>query len=287
MSLQAATVLTEVKAFLHQAGTLGLSIQQTAERSEKADSSIVTEADLAISALFQKAFQHYLSQPGHVLIDEETEKAGGPAEVLAADYQWVIDPIDGTASYAGNSLFWGIIVSVFRKGEPWLAGVYMPAMGLLYWADETTAYETSHAFSGNESTRQLAPVDMPFTNSSQIAIHFDHAQDVFQTKPCILVDYWGPIVGAFTVAGRLRGYVFRDSVWDFGAAFVFAARVGYKVRRLADGKVMTKLDAELLSPGWKTMNDMIIAPDNIYEGLKPHLKAGLSIKSSNSLQLAV
>lgn len=275
MQPNATNILTELKSFLNDAGALGLSIQQTAERSEKEDSTIVTEADLAISNLFQQRFNHYLSQPGHMLVDEEVAKSPRD-EVLAADYQWVIDPIDGTASYAGNSLFWGIIVSVFRKGQPWLGAVYLPAMGLLYWADETDVYETTTPFTAQENTRTLQAIAMPFSRSSQIAVHAEFLPSLFAQVPFIPVDYWSPLNGAFVAAGRLRGTIAWDALWDFGANFVFATRLGYTFRRLSDGKVFTHLNADLLTPEWKVASYMFLGPDEVYQQLKPHLSPRLT-----------
>lgn len=274
--MNATTVLSEIKSFLQQAGTLGLSIQQSAERSEKADKSIVTEADLAISALFQKQFGHYLNQPGHALIDEEVAKKP-LEEVLAADYQWVIDPIDGTATYACGGLFWGIIISVFRKGEPWLAAVYVPPLRRLYWADETTAYETTDAFTAQEATVPLNPVIAPLTHSAQVHMHAEFVPQVFANTPFIVVDYWSPLHSAMVCAGRLTFSIFKDALWDFGAGMVFATRTGLGFRRVADGKMFTKLDAELLTPNFKCANHMCIGPNDVYEALKPSFNPKLSL----------
>ena len=272
--MQATTILAAFKSFLHEAGTLGLQIQQTAERSEKADKSIVTEADLAISALFQKQFAHYLAQPGHVLIDEETRKL--PLDdVLAADYQWIIDPIDGTATYACGGLFWGIIVSVYRKGEPWLAATYIPALRRLYWADETTAYETTDAFTAQETTIPLNPTIAPLGHSSQVHIHAEFIPQVFTTTPFIMVDYWSPLHSGMVCAGRLTCSIFKDALWDFAAGFTFALRTGLGFRRLSDGKAFTRLTTELLTPSFKCANFMYIGPTHVHQALQPHFQPTL------------
>ncbi len=269
--MNAATILTEFKSFLQEAGALGLAIQQSAKRSEKADNSIVTEADLAISELFQQKFSHYLSQAGHVLIDEEAAKQP-LEEVLAASYQWVIDPIDGTATYACGGLFWGIIVSVFRNGEPWLAATYIPPLRRLYWADETTAYETTDAFTAQEETTALKPqTEIPFTRSSQIHMHYEFVPQLFAQTPFIVVDYWSPLHGGMVAAGRLSGSIAKDALWDFCSNMVFATRVGYGMRRMADGKLFTRLDAELLTPEFKCAHHMFYGPHHVYQALKPHM----------------
>lgn len=280
MSLEAITILNGLKAFLKEAGELGIAIQKTAAQSEKEDYSIVTEADIAISNLFQKCFAEYLSQPGHMLIDEEVKK-NPRDEVLAADYQWIIDPIDGTATYAGGGFFWGIIVSVYRKGEPWVAATYIPAMRLLYWADESNAHETRDAFTEHDKTTLLKAASRPLTRSSQVHMHYEFVKETFAETPFILVDYWSPLHGGMAAAGRIACSVFKDSVWDFSAGMVFATRVGYKMRRIADGKTFTRLNSELITPEWKLANLMFIGPDETYAALKPHFHPDLTVATQH------
>jgi len=49
---------------------------------------------------------------------------------------WLIDPIDGTASFAQG--FSGFVCQAawIRSGQPWLASVYAPALGRLYMAEQ-------------------------------------------------------------------------------------------------------------------------------------------------------
>ncbi len=280
MSLDATALLKELKAFLHDAGALGLSIQHTALQSEKADASIVTEADIAISELFRKRFHHYLSQPGHVLVDEEVKKAPRD-EAVNADYLWIIDPIDGTATYATNGLFWGIIVSVYRKGEPWIAATYIPALRILYWADETQAYETRDAFTPQEASTVLKYTPRTFSRSTQIHIHSAFVNEAFNGFPCIFIDYWSPLHSGMAAAGRVGGSVFKDAVWDFSAGMTLALRAGYKLRRLADGKIFTKLESDMITSDWQMANLMFIGSDEMYESLKSHFNPALTVQAKN------
>ena len=70
--------------------------------------------------------------PDHsVLAEEET---GEPATSAAAEYQWIIDPIDGTVNFFHGNPQWCCSVAV-RRGDETLAGaVAAPETGCLYEA---------------------------------------------------------------------------------------------------------------------------------------------------------
>ena len=50
------------------------------------------------------------------------------------DRTWVIDPIDGTAHYMRESLFWGIQLAFVDKGEVRFSIIYLPKLDELYYA---------------------------------------------------------------------------------------------------------------------------------------------------------
>lgn len=83
--------------------------------SAKKDDSPVTKADkeaeAAIRAVITTAF------PSHTILGEES---GGVAadELAAADWAWVIDPIDGTKAFMTGKPTFGILIAVLRRGIP-------------------------------------------------------------------------------------------------------------------------------------------------------------------------
>lgn len=47
---------------------------------------------------------------------------------------WVVDPIDGTAHYMKNSIFWGIQLAFIENGETQFAMIYIPKLDEFYYA---------------------------------------------------------------------------------------------------------------------------------------------------------
>jgi len=67
--------------------------------------------------------------PGFSFLAEESGK-----EETTSDYQWVIDPIDGTANFLHGFSYFSCCVCLKEKNKPILSVVYFPALNELYYA---------------------------------------------------------------------------------------------------------------------------------------------------------
>ncbi len=109
----------------------------------KADSSPVTQADKqaeqAIRARIARAF------PDDKIFGEEF---GGTLDL--AGRQWVIDPIDGTKSFAtGNPLF-GHLLGLLEDGVPKIGVAMLPALGRVYFGDGQQSFVIDTIAPNNE-----------------------------------------------------------------------------------------------------------------------------------------
>jgi histidinol-phosphatase len=94
----------------------------------KPDLTPVTEADRAV----EEALRRRLSQmrPDDAVIGEElTDTAGS-----GGSRRWIIDPIDGTASYLRGMPIWATLIALEANGEVRLGVTSMPALGRRWWA---------------------------------------------------------------------------------------------------------------------------------------------------------
>lgn len=88
----------------------------------KADASPVTVADRETEARLREAIAARF--PAHGVVGEEHGTDRG-----AAEYVWVLDPIDGTKAFiTGNPLF-GTLIALTRAGRPILGLIDMPILG--------------------------------------------------------------------------------------------------------------------------------------------------------------
>ncbi|QDE34630.1 histidinol-phosphatase [Microbacterium foliorum] len=96
------------------------------EISTKADSSHVTDADLAT----ERAIRSLLAteRPDDGIFGEEFGAEG------STHRQWIIDPIDGTANFLRGVPLWGTMIALAVDGVPQVGVVSMPAVGRRWWA---------------------------------------------------------------------------------------------------------------------------------------------------------
>ncbi len=96
--------------------------------SRKADNTEVTEIDRATEHAIVSALCE--ARPEYGVFGEEYGLSG-PAD---AEYQWVIDPIDGTANFVRGVPVWATLIALVHNGVPVLGVVSAPALGLRWWA---------------------------------------------------------------------------------------------------------------------------------------------------------
>ncbi len=88
----------------------------------KPDGSEVTVADReAETAMRDLICQRY---PSHKILGEEY----GSSSSEEADFLWVLDPIDGTASFTLGVPLFGTLVALLRRGNPVLGVIHMPVL---------------------------------------------------------------------------------------------------------------------------------------------------------------
>ncbi len=99
------------------------------ERTEKDDKSFVTKADTEAEELIVSLIRERF--PDHGILGEEGSEVNPEAE-----YQWVIDPIDGTRNFTNGIPLFAVSIAVLYRGEPVIGVVYNPATGSLYAAEK-------------------------------------------------------------------------------------------------------------------------------------------------------
>ncbi|MFL9965150.1 histidinol phosphate phosphatase [Paraburkholderia sediminicola] len=87
----------------------------------KPDRSPVTIADTSIEAQMRGTIR--ATYPDHGILGEEYGE-----QQLQSDYVWVIDPIDGTASFIIGLPLWGTLIAFLHRGEPVMGMLDVPAL---------------------------------------------------------------------------------------------------------------------------------------------------------------
>jgi len=96
--------------------------------SFKSDGTEVTDADKRAEDVMREAIAK--RYPSHLVLGEEF---GGPQKPTN-DSLWILDPIDGTTSFAAGLPIFGTLIAYLENGEPQIGVIHFPAMGETVYA---------------------------------------------------------------------------------------------------------------------------------------------------------
>lgn len=116
-------ILAHIIEWARAGGRIARERFGSATASRKQDRTIVTDADHAVQdQLLEAIVRHY---PTHAVVTEETVRHPERHAVLdAAEWCWVIDPIDGTRNYWRGVPCFAVSVGVLHGGAPAAGVVY-------------------------------------------------------------------------------------------------------------------------------------------------------------------
>jgi histidinol-phosphatase len=205
-----------------QAGKITLEYFQTPlDIKSKSDSSPVTIADKRGEEKLRELITSRF--PEHGIVGEEfTDK---PAD---SPYRWILDPIDGTASFIRGMGLYGVLVGLEREDVPVLGVANFPALGEIvcaaeglgcYWngrrAHVSNVTELKHA--------TLLTTDVPALYKYGRGRVYEHlAQSVALSRT------WGDCYGHILVATG-RAEIMLDpimNVWDCGPLLTILQEAG-------------------------------------------------------------
>ena len=112
----------------------------------KADKSPVTRADREAELIARDSLLGAF--PTHTFMGEEHGTVAGDP-----DYQWVVDPIDGTKSFIHGVPLYGTLVGLQIKGKPAVGVIYLPATNDIVFA------ATGHGCFHNDAPAKVSAVD--------------------------------------------------------------------------------------------------------------------------------
>jgi len=97
--------------------------------TKKGVGDFVTQADYKSEKLLYEELSK--ARPDYGFLMEEGGKRAGKNP----DYEWIIDPIDGTTNFMHGIPFWAISMGLVFKGRPVAGVVFNPITDELYWAE--------------------------------------------------------------------------------------------------------------------------------------------------------
>ncbi len=226
-------------------------------RWKKADQSFVTDADLEVERLFRSELARRF--PEHGIVGEEFEPVNPEA-----DFQWIVDPIDGTLSFTRGIPLFGTIVGLHHRGTPIVGIIDHPALGRCY-----SAAAGLGAFRDGERIRlhDLAPdervEDEPIASGDRHQFLRSDRGEAFDAlmrghpRVRTYADCFGHTLAAEGAVGAMVDFGLR--IWDLAATQVLIEEAG--------GRYVCAQTLE--RPGEGTLYGIICGKPRVVEWLLP------------------
>ncbi len=202
-----------LRALLLEAGQMALGQWGQVTATVKADHSPVTAVDRQVeNFLIERINARY---PDHSILSEESGLH--PSEET---YTWVLDPVDGTRSFASGLPVWGVSIGVMRQSEPVVGGLYLPVTRELYWGTREQAFYNDRALPPVEEVDPdsiLTFLGVPSSFHLHFTTTFPRIRSMGSTAAQLAYVATGAAVGALNSAAHL---------WDIAGMLPALAATG-------------------------------------------------------------
>ena len=126
-----AITLALLEEIVREAGTIALTYFSdliNVEVNEKSPRDFVTAADVAVEVFLKQTLTE--KYPEYGFWGEESGQSANQTN------RWIVDPIDGTHSFARGQYFWSISVALEINQDLIMGAVYAPALNDYYCAEK-------------------------------------------------------------------------------------------------------------------------------------------------------
>jgi myo-inositol-1(or 4)-monophosphatase len=204
---------------------------------EKAANDYVSDVDReAEQAIIRTLLEAY---PDHSILAEESGAAG------KSEYQWIIDPLDGTTNFLHGFPQYAVSIALAHRGVVTQAVIYDPAHNDLF-----TATRGRGAYLNDQRVRvskriqlkaSLIGTGFPFRQFEHIDAYFAMLRDMMKNTAGVRRPGAAALDLAYVAAGRLDGFwELGLSPWDIAAGALLITESGGLVGDLeGNDKYMT------------------------------------------------
>lgn len=222
------------------------------DTERKADDSYVTNVDKEAEALIiSKIRKKY---PGHSILSEE---AGGDSK--KSEYQWIIDPIDGTRNFILHLGLFSVSIGLAKDGVPSLGVVYFPIADELFYAERGKgAFLNGKKIHVSGKGLKDVPVMAYGANINKgTEWHMRKLPELLKLSDRMRILGCATVNMCYLAAGRFDAYIARyGKAWDFAASMVIVEGAGGRITTL-DGKPYTLETEDFVVSNGKFHDELI------------------------------
>lgn len=219
---------TAVKAARRAGGIINRASQNLdlLHVSRKAHSDFVSEVDSnAEDAIIKILLEAY---PKHSILAEESGAIGDQNE---PEYQWIIDPLDGTTNFLHGFPQYSVSIALKHRGVLTQAVVYDPTGNELFTASRGRgAYLNDHRLrvsKRNQLSECLIGTGLPFREFTHMETYFSMLKDIIPRVAGIRRPGSAALDLAYVAAGRYDGFwELQLAPWDMAAGCLLITEAG-------------------------------------------------------------
>lgn len=195
--------------------------------AEKSPNDFVTEVDQKVEQ--EIIFHIKRAYPSHNILGEEAGEVGSNVD---SDYQWVIDPIDGTRNFIHGFPHFAISIAILHKGKV--------EHGLIYDPNRDELFTASRGKGAQLNDRRIRVSSRKRLEECLLGTGFAYRHtDKTNTTPINILEAFLPACGdirragaatldlAYVACGRLDGFwELGLKVWDMAAGALLIKEAG-------------------------------------------------------------
>jgi myo-inositol-1(or 4)-monophosphatase len=222
-----------------RAGELGLRYFRDLDSlkiESKGHQDLVSEADREVEIFVRKAIADTYPEDG--VVGEEHAPTRGKS-----GFDWVIDPIDGTANFVRGIPAWTVVIAGAQNGRTDVAVIHEPCTG-----------ETFHGHRGGGAFLNGRPmrtsnltslgegsVGTGFSNRREVRNIVPFIDDLVQQGGVFFRNASGALMLAYVASGRLLAYVEEHmNAWDCIAGMLLVEEAGGRIVQSDPATVLAK-----------------------------------------------
>lgn len=219
-------LLQDVKTIARQAGELILELRARQRQvAYKSSRDMVTEVDQASEDLIVSFIQNNYSE--HDILAEE----GGNRGDNSSEFQWIIDPLDGTTNFVHGFPAFCVSIAVLQNGEPVVGAIYDPLRDELFSAlREKGAFlndEPIHVSETDELGKSLLATGFPYANDGTFDLNMQLWVQIYGLTQGLRRAGAAALDLAWTACGRLDGFwELSLKPWDMAAGVLIVREAG-------------------------------------------------------------
>ncbi len=233
-----------------EAAKIALHYYTAPQTRLKADGSLVTQADHDIETLLGSHFNH--PERDCFLLGEET------AHHMTTDYfstaltehLYIVDPIDGTISYAHRLPFWGISIGYAYRGEIIEGAAYLPILqeffissgDQVFWAEAVTPETNPAAINWRAITSAASAGD--YDEKGLIAITQELIKrGTLTLRNPIYAQCCSVVPMCYLLARRYLAFYGQLRIWDLAGILPLLYKTGFTTTFTSGAVMGNRIDA--------------------------------------------